>query len=339
MEGLSSILTPGFFDMRRKAQLARGGPTDHAGECVLIPTPSFNLDKTIFTAITGAVTRNVIRDRLAVLPYWSDLACERISQLYSSVPKAIPHDRAILEFMDKECNFNMEHADGSFMDHLQFCYEYSAVYFKEHSPRVLLLHSIMGVGTNYFPMQVDKVPALQSCVTDVEFRHIEAFPSILRLLYHGPLLQELGSRVDLVDQIESITFHRVIDNKKLTMSAAEFWVQLNYQLIHLLDFLPASDWEQATGDAFLYNFQSLHVMLSKSGKLEAQVQYGLKPMAPADASTVMPKPPISLGGMLRKVVPAGKQLAMARNQLVNFSAAISHSLQYTLQWKSPPSRL
>ena len=38
------------------------------------------------------------------------------------------------------------------MDHLQFVYDYSSNYFQGHSPRVLLLHSIMGVATNIFPM-------------------------------------------------------------------------------------------------------------------------------------------------------------------------------------------
>lgn len=54
---------------------------------------------------------------------------------------------------------------GSFLDHLQFCYEYSASYFKEHSPRVLFLHSILGVGTNIFPMKKEDEPALAAIVS------------------------------------------------------------------------------------------------------------------------------------------------------------------------------
>ena len=52
------------------------------------------------------------------------------------------------------CQVKAEHADGSFMDHLLFCHDYCAVHFKGHSPRVLLLHSILGVGTNIFPIKV-----------------------------------------------------------------------------------------------------------------------------------------------------------------------------------------
>jgi hypothetical protein len=53
---------------------------------------------------------------------------------------------------------------GSFLDHLQFCYEYSAAYFKQHSPRVLFLHSILGVGTNIFPMKKEDESTLSSMV-------------------------------------------------------------------------------------------------------------------------------------------------------------------------------
>ena len=86
--------------------------------------------------------------------------------------------------MMNDFNFAMEHADGSFMDHLKFCYEYSATHFRAHSPRVLLLHSILGVATNYFPMKAELLPKLQGMLTDFENTHVEAFPSILRLLNH-----------------------------------------------------------------------------------------------------------------------------------------------------------
>ena len=59
---------------------------------------------------------------------------------------------------------------GSFLDHLQFCFEYGSIHYKQHSPRVLYLHSIMGVGTNLFPMPMSKV--------------FKPFQSILGLGYH-----------------------------------------------------------------------------------------------------------------------------------------------------------
>merc|ERR1712014_459605 len=155
---------------------------------------------------------------------------------------------------EQDCDFNCEHADGSFMDHLQFCYEYGLAHFKQHSPRVLFLHSIMGVGTNVFPMAVDKEPKLQSMLTDNEYLHIQAFPSILRLLYTRKLLTELAEHMEHLDSLKSITFHRVIDNKEISLTASQLWVQLNYQVCHQLDFLPVSNWIALKSNAFLSVF-------------------------------------------------------------------------------------
>merc|ERR1712166_106132 len=98
--------------------------------------------------------------------------------------------------------FNVEHADGSFLDHLCFCRDYSSVHFRAYSPQVLFLHSIMGVGTNCFPMDASKIPQLKAMLTDFEFTHIEAFPSILRLLY-TPLLSFLTDNMTRLDKMES----------------------------------------------------------------------------------------------------------------------------------------
>ena len=35
----------------------------------------------------------------------------------------------------------------------------------------------------------------------------------------------------------------MIDNAVIVMDAEAFWVQMNYQVIHLLDFLPAASWK------------------------------------------------------------------------------------------------
>ncbi|CAJ1344891.1 unnamed protein product, partial [Effrenium voratum] len=152
--------------------------------------------------------------------------------------------KPLLYFLVANAGPRMEHADGSFIDHLQFCYEYSFSHFKDHSPRVLFLHSILGVGTNFFPMKVEKIPKLQSFLTEEEFKHIEAFPSILRLMFHFDFIQELENTgaAKVGETFNGLKFHRVIDNKSLFLDAESFWVQMNYQLMHLLDFLPIADW-------------------------------------------------------------------------------------------------
>ena len=150
------------------------------------------------------------------------------------LPPTVPHDKALIKFMLNDCDFFMEHADGwnwtllenwwyvlslivtsfcymslgSFMDHLQFCYDYSTHYFRGHSPRVLLLHSIMGVATNIFPMDVSKEPKLRSMLTDDEMVHVEAFPSVLRCLLNWDLTNDLTST----------------DTSKLVPSIVDIWL-------------------------------------------------------------------------------------------------------------------
>ncbi len=104
----------------------------------------------------------------------------------------------------------------------------------------------MGVGTNFFPMGKDKIPQLQRLLTEFEFTHIEAFPSFVRLLAHRRLIQEL-LKLDSarLRQLEKISFFRVIDNQPLSLTTEQLFVQLNFQLIHLLDFLPASHWTKS----------------------------------------------------------------------------------------------
>ena len=81
---------------------------------------------------------------------WSPEVLAEIERAFAevepSLPRSVSDDAPIYNFMVKECDFALEHADGSFMDHLHFCSDYSSLHFSQHSPRVLLLHSICGVG-------------------------------------------------------------------------------------------------------------------------------------------------------------------------------------------------
>ncbi|KAH8092444.1 hypothetical protein JL720_5417 [Aureococcus anophagefferens] len=56
-------------------------------------------------------------------------------------PRAPDYAPPLLQFMNEDCDFAMEHADGSFMDHLQFCSSTGRALPGE-SPNVLLLHSV-----------------------------------------------------------------------------------------------------------------------------------------------------------------------------------------------------
>ena len=142
----------GVLDVRRKFQIAKGGATDHAGEVIVVALPGFDIDKTIFGSVEGALPRTVIKSKIGIELFWSDFAVSRANAAYALVPQPPSYKSSIIKFMSEECDLKMEHADGSFMDHLRFCHEYSAQHYKGKSPIPLFLHSIMGVGTNFFPM-------------------------------------------------------------------------------------------------------------------------------------------------------------------------------------------
>ncbi|CAE7766766.1 unnamed protein product [Symbiodinium sp. CCMP2456] len=332
-EGGTDDLQYGVLDLRRKAMIAEGKPIDHAGSIIVQRADGFDLDKTIFKSVDKKLPRMMAQERLSVEVYWSDRSTTQISESFNKVPAAPRFDAPILEFMQTECNFCMEHADGSFMDHLRFCFEYSMVHFKGHSPRVMFLHSILGVGTNYFPMEKEKIPKLRELLNEVEMKHIEAFPSILRLLYHGQLMDELLADAETLPKtLQSISFHRVIDNEELVLTADEFWVALNYQLMHQLDFLPVANWAEAVDDQFFVFFLGLYEVLTRAGKLEAEVNFDLKMATPPSD---LARPSMTLGRFINKIVPGTVKKNIARQTVARFSELINHSLDYKLTLSSP----
>eukprot|EP00656_Telonema_subtile_P034089 TRINITY_DN38217_c0_g1_i3.p1 TRINITY_DN38217_c0_g1~~TRINITY_DN38217_c0_g1_i3.p1 ORF type:complete len:232 (-),score=45.18 TRINITY_DN38217_c0_g1_i3:144-839(-) len=171
--------------------------------------------------------------------------------------------------MSEDCDFKTEHADGSFIDHLSFCHDYSAIHYPSHSPRVLFVHSIMGVGTNLFPMAKEKIPQLASILNPEEMAHVQAFPSILRIVNDFSLLEALENVP--ADQVKGIDFHRLIDNESIHLTAEQLWVQLNYQLIHTMDFLPISNWPTKATEGIFQTFIVLLRLLETRGKLQVNV--------------------------------------------------------------------
>lgn len=316
----------GELDCRRKWAIVTGGATDHAGEVCIVKADT-DLSKTIFHNLTG-IKEAVMSAAVAIELYWSEAALQRITAAFTKIPLAPDHNKGIIDFMENDCNFAMEHADGNFMDHLQFCFEYSNAHFKSHSPRVLFLHSILGVGTNYFPMQLEKEPKLKGMLTDDEFKHIEAFPSILRLLYMRTFIDDLTNNLHRIDKLKTISFHKVIDNKQLTLTANDLWVQLNYQVCHQLDFLPAANWGAMNGNNFLQVFLQLYGFLNSSGKLEATVNFDLS--CGEQSGTGLP---LTLGGFIMEYCPTVVVKKLAVKAMIEYSGAIGHSLNYTLEWE------
>ena len=141
--------------LQRKAAIASGQAVDHAGSVEVRPIANFDLAHTIFNTLEGAIPRFVMKTRIAKKSTWHAGSAAKINEAYDTAREryALPAiDPALMSFLLEECDFDVEHADGSFLDHLYFCFEYAVPHYPEHSPVVLFLHSILGTGTNTFAM-------------------------------------------------------------------------------------------------------------------------------------------------------------------------------------------
>ncbi|TNE86399.1 MAG: hypothetical protein EP330_21910 [Deltaproteobacteria bacterium] len=315
---------------QRKAAIAFGGAFDHTGKVQVEGIPNFDLDRTIFQTLEGTAARKVMAARVGKEVHWDEAPAAEVQKAYDETREKVelpPIDPALLGFMIEECDFDVEHADGSFLDHLYFGYEYTVQHYPQHSALVMLLHSILGTGTNTFAMTADKMPRLRELMDDFEWRQVEAFPSILRLLYAGPLREELRANTHRADDLVSIKMHRVIDNEPIEMTGEDLWIALNYQLIHLVDFLPVSNWSTHQNDTSFIIFRDLFDMVRKAGKLEANIEY-----TPANGGS-RERESTGLVGWLSTLIPVSVSERMTRKSIARFSERIGHSLDYEITWR------
>ncbi len=322
-----------IHNLQRKSAIATGSIQDHAGAVEVRPLENFDLQHTIFNTLEGVLPRYVIKTRIAKEHIWPEARQADLEGAYASAVETRPLppvDAELLRFLSEECDFDVEHADGSFLDHLYFCYEYTHLHMPERSPLVMLLHSILGTGTNTFAMEASKIPALQGLLEPFDWRHVEAFPSVLRLLYGPSLRPELWANRHRLEDLESLTLRRVIDNAEITLSAEDFWIQLNYQLIHLVDFITVSNWAAHQNDTSFIVFRDLERFLRETGRIEATIGYN-----PAKPGTPVVGEPRTLGAKLVDLLPTGLSEKMAAKSVQRFSERIGHSMEYTLHWKTP----
>lgn len=315
---------------QRKAAIARGAALEHTGKVEIRPIPNFDLDRTIFKTLEGKAARFVMATRVGKGAHWDPAAAQAVQAEYTAARSAheLPAvSSELMDFLVRECDFNVEHADGSFLDHLYFCFEYTVQHYPQHSALVMLLHSILGTGTNTFAMTADKIPALRPLMTPWEWTQVEAFPSVLRLLYAGPLREELRKNAHRADALASIRFHRVIDNAPITLGGKDLWIALNYQLIHLVDFLPVVNWPMHQNDTSFILFRDLYDLLGVAGKRDAQVGY-----APASDHRKPEGEPQGLGEWLTTLIPVRVSERMAAKSVARFSQRIGHSLDYKITW-------
>lgn len=203
-----------------------------------------------------------------------------------------------------------------------------------YSGRPLMLHSIMGIGNNYMPCPPDKVEKLESLLTPFEWRHVEAFPAMVRIWDGGRLPEELlGYGPEKLRKIKGIAFHRVgpkHDNKEVYLDADDFWVQLNYQLVHNIDFFPAAFWgEQASRPAtekddpslliFRIYCDELTTVLKRVDKLLCKINF---------------EPDISVKG----AIPESCSVKRRTARWEKVSAKIGHTLDYKIHWEEDAAR-
>ena len=315
---------------QRKAAIVNGGVLDHSGSVFIEPIANFDLNRTIFQTLKGAIPRFIQKSRIAKEVYWKDHAASNIQNGYETAraKHTLPEVSSdLLTFLVKECDFDVEHAEGSFLDHLYFGFEYCVQHYSEQSPLVMFLHSILGTGTNTFAMTAEKIPELQSLVNDFEWRQIEAFPSILRLLYVGELRKELWKNIHRADELKEIRLHRVIDNESIVMTGEEFWIQLNYQLIHIIDFLPTANWITHKSDSSFIIFRDLYELLGRAGKRVAHVNY-----TPAKGGRNLTGERHNFGSWLVTHMPVSLTERAVAKSIRSFSSRIGHSVQYEITW-------
>ncbi len=317
------------MNLQRKAALTGGGAFDQAGRVKVERMADFDMGRTIFGALEG-IPKKFMDEKLAKEPIWDTSEASKVESAYASHVAAHPVpavDQRLIDFMVDECDFSMEHADGTFLEHLVFCHDYAAVYYPDYSPNIALLHSILGTATNTFAMDAAKIPALRDLLTENEALHVEVFPSTLRLFYNDDFLTELEENVHRLDKLQTLHLNRVIDNEPLTIDAENLWVNLNFHLMHFVDFMPAANWATHRSDPLLQMFQRLSSLLDRAGQRQAQVQVTFP---------VAGKPPVreerTPFGRLAGILPSSVTLKLAQKSIQDYSAAAGHDLAYRIDW-------
>ena len=317
--------------IQRQFSLTHGGGKDHAGTVSVSPIADFNLDSTIFTTLEGALPRLFMTAKIAKTTSWNDSTAKEIESSYNALLSSSqppPISEEILHFMKTECDFNAEHADGSFMEHLVYGYEYGHYHYPNKSAIVMLLHSIMGTATNTFAMSADKIPILKELLTEFEFLHISSFPSFLRLMYEPTFFKALRDEKHRISDLKGIRFHRVIDNEPMELITADLWVQLNYHLMHFVDFLPVANWQTHRSDPLLQMFEQLSIFLEEMNQRQALVHFPL----PSEQFQKPIQETLSFGSHLSNWIPAALKMKLATKAIRKFSDTINHTLSFELIW-------
>lgn len=121
-------------------------------------------------------------------------------------------------------------------------------------------------------MRQEKLPQFEALVTVPEFRHIQAFPTTLRLVKGTSFLEDLWDiGLGHAGPFGGLEMQRALDGATISLTMEEVWEHMNLHLIHVLDFLPVAGWNVSASDVFLQEFAAMHTLLERAGQLRAQV--------------------------------------------------------------------
>ena len=113
----SEFFEPNHTLLRKKA-LALARPNDNAGCFVAGVDENFDLTQTIFQTLPPGYKTFFQRTKLDTRLEWHVAAAAAIEKAYASRGPApsLSDDAPLHAFMINECDFSMEHADGSFLE-------------------------------------------------------------------------------------------------------------------------------------------------------------------------------------------------------------------------------
>ena len=156
----------------------------------------------------------------------------------------------------------------------------------------------------------------------------------MRLLSVG--LVDAMSKLSSEDlsQVETVHFHKVIDNAEYSLSADDFWIHLNFHLMHFLDFLPAAAWKRQLGEPLFQLFVELFRFLERHGKIQCNVDFSLaSPGEEAGADEPAAQLPLTLGMLVSTHVPKRLARALAAKAVRKYSRECRHSLRCAFEFK------
>ena len=120
----------------------------------------------------------------------------------------------------------------------------------------------------------------------------------------------------------------LLDNGLLTLTAAQLFENLNYQMIHAIDFLPPASWKRTSGTYFFNIFVQLQSILARAGQLRARVGYDPAEQQPLVDGAI----PNTWRHYLIELLPTTIVINLAAKTIAKYSAQVGHSLAYTLEW-------